>query len=535
MKKDVVTLVVPAYNGAGYIHRLLDSILYQTYPYIEVYVINDGSTDNTEEVVTSYYEKFQKTTKEIFLISQENAGQAEALNRGLKLVDGEYFAWPDCDDWYASPYSIQKMVDALANGGPEVGVARCAYQRIQEDTLECIQISHPSHIETPSNIFEDAVFNKPGFWVEPGGWMVKTEFLNQYIPDREIYTSRLTGQNTQILWPYLFYSKCISIDEPLYCYLVRKNSHSRGLFQDYETKIQQQVEYGKTFRAVINGIADLSEDKRAIYLQFISERINSQTMNVAILYDNGADVRKCVRHKHKSHEYIPFSVQDVFLYLLSYIPNGIKITNKCEHLLKRLMRCVWDHKLILSLSAILLTLCFIIVSPRVARKVHEYTFKPVSYSDADDFEEKILSGVISMLDDEYSTDETIIYYRNVFEYVSRILHRSNVRVYEYGEYGYLLYFTYMYAQQRGNEALKLRVREKFDKGFVNGNRSVTIKRNDQISYGCVATLLAQEGGGVNILYIVSFVTNYSTDLILWIKPTVLSYIMKATCVNTLME
>lgn len=157
------------------------------------------------------------------------------------------------------------MVNALKDGGPEVGVSRCAYQRIDEKTGRCVEVSHPSYSDKPAYIFDDAVMDKPGFWLEPGGWMVKTEYLEKFIPGREIYTSKWTGQNSQLLWPYLFYSKCIAIDEPLYCYLLRKNSHSHGLLKDYRKKIIQQIEYGKTFDAVIEGISDINDiDKKSI-------------------------------------------------------------------------------------------------------------------------------------------------------------------------------------------------------------------------------------------------------------------------------
>lgn len=91
MKKNLVTLLVPAYNSADYIFRLLDSILYQTYPEIETIIINDGSTDSTVEIIKTYIERFKSRNYNVVLINQDNVGQAESINKGLKLVEGNFF------------------------------------------------------------------------------------------------------------------------------------------------------------------------------------------------------------------------------------------------------------------------------------------------------------------------------------------------------------------------------------------------------------------------------------------------------------
>ena len=73
--KPLVSIITPCYNGESYITCFLDSILYQTYPNIELWIVNDGSKDKTEEIILSYKSKFDDKGYKLNYIYQENAGQ----------------------------------------------------------------------------------------------------------------------------------------------------------------------------------------------------------------------------------------------------------------------------------------------------------------------------------------------------------------------------------------------------------------------------------------------------------------------------
>src|ERR1700759_5063249 len=87
-----ITVLMPAYNAAPYICQAIDSVLAQSYSDFELLIINDGSADNTEELIKAY------TDKRIRLYTQENKGLIETLNRGLQLATGTYIARFDADD-----------------------------------------------------------------------------------------------------------------------------------------------------------------------------------------------------------------------------------------------------------------------------------------------------------------------------------------------------------------------------------------------------------------------------------------------------
>ena len=110
---SLVSLITPCYNGEKHIGRLLNSILEQTYPNIEHYVIDDGSTDNTADVIKSYIEKYEAKGYSLTYVFQNNSGQSVAINNGLKLIKGEYLLWPDSDDYYSCIDSISILIDAI--------------------------------------------------------------------------------------------------------------------------------------------------------------------------------------------------------------------------------------------------------------------------------------------------------------------------------------------------------------------------------------------------------------------------------------
>ena len=91
--QSIVSFIIPCYNGANFIFRLLDSLLRQTYDRMEIFVIDDGSTDESAAVIKSYISKFEEKQIKLDYIYQENAGQSYAINRGLKLFSGDYLAW----------------------------------------------------------------------------------------------------------------------------------------------------------------------------------------------------------------------------------------------------------------------------------------------------------------------------------------------------------------------------------------------------------------------------------------------------------
>ena len=95
---DKFSIIVPVYNVENYLAKCLDSLINQTYTNIEIICINDGSTDNSLEILNEY----ARIDNRVILINQENQGVSAARNRGLTVATGDYVLFVDSDDWIES-------------------------------------------------------------------------------------------------------------------------------------------------------------------------------------------------------------------------------------------------------------------------------------------------------------------------------------------------------------------------------------------------------------------------------------------------
>lgn len=104
-----VSIVIPVYNGSNYMREAIDSALAQTYPNLEVIVVNDGSTDGgaTREIALSYGDRIR-------YLEKENGGVSSALNCGIRSMTGEYVSWLSHDDLYL-PEKVAASVEYLAS------------------------------------------------------------------------------------------------------------------------------------------------------------------------------------------------------------------------------------------------------------------------------------------------------------------------------------------------------------------------------------------------------------------------------------
>lgn len=90
-----VSVIVPVYNVENYITKCLDSLVNQTLGDIEIIVVNDGSTDNSHEIIKKYEEKYEN----IIYLKKDNGGLSDARNYGMKRATGKYIAFLDSDDF----------------------------------------------------------------------------------------------------------------------------------------------------------------------------------------------------------------------------------------------------------------------------------------------------------------------------------------------------------------------------------------------------------------------------------------------------
>ena len=91
-----ISVILPVYNGSKYIKKSIESVLNQTFHDFELIIVNDGSCDNTLDIITSFNDK------RIKIINQSNQGPGGARNNALKIAKGNYIMFLDSDDWYST-------------------------------------------------------------------------------------------------------------------------------------------------------------------------------------------------------------------------------------------------------------------------------------------------------------------------------------------------------------------------------------------------------------------------------------------------
>ena len=108
------SVIIPLYNKAPYIERAVKSVLSQDYPHFEIIVVNDGSSDGGEKIVTKLEDERLK------LVSQKNAGVSAARNKGALEAKSEYLAFLDGDDTW-EPNFLSELVKLIADF-PNAGI-----------------------------------------------------------------------------------------------------------------------------------------------------------------------------------------------------------------------------------------------------------------------------------------------------------------------------------------------------------------------------------------------------------------------------
>ena len=95
MKEELISIVIPVYNVRDYVGKCIESVICQTYKELEIIIVNDGSTDNSLDIVR----KYERKDKRIKVIDKQNGGLSDARNTGLKQATGKYIMFLDSDDF----------------------------------------------------------------------------------------------------------------------------------------------------------------------------------------------------------------------------------------------------------------------------------------------------------------------------------------------------------------------------------------------------------------------------------------------------
>lgn len=123
--KELVSIIIPVYNSEEYIEQCIESLINQTYEEIEIIIVNDGSTDNSERII----EKYKVKDNRIVYFPQKNSGPSVARNQGISIASGKYILFVDSDDKVESSY-VELLVDAMELSSSDL--VCCGYKDFSE-------------------------------------------------------------------------------------------------------------------------------------------------------------------------------------------------------------------------------------------------------------------------------------------------------------------------------------------------------------------------------------------------------------------
>lgn len=122
-KRPKISVIVPVYNTEKYLHQCLDTIINQTLKEIEIICVDDGSTDNSLQILKEY----QKNDARIIILNQNNGGGGKARNAGIEISTGEYLAFLDSDDFFDLKLLEKMYNQALSDDADVVGCEADTY------------------------------------------------------------------------------------------------------------------------------------------------------------------------------------------------------------------------------------------------------------------------------------------------------------------------------------------------------------------------------------------------------------------------
>lgn len=290
--KDLVSAVVPVYNGEQHLFHILDTVLEQTYPEIQLILVDDGSSDRTLSVAESYREKFAARGYGYHIVRTSHKNASAAINCGLPYVTGEYLIWPDSDDRLERD-SVEKRVRFLKTH-PQYQCVRSLSYYYSGLTGELLPADEKTGDLSKEDQFWDILECRT--FVCCGCYMLRSEPFFEIYPKRHIPEYDV-GQNFQMLLPFMFFHSCPTIPERLYGVCVREGSHSRR-------KLTKKEEYRKyhDYERLVDEIASICQIKDRAARKRIACWKMKRRYDLASRYGNRKQAVKAAWHMIKYGE-----------------------------------------------------------------------------------------------------------------------------------------------------------------------------------------------------------------------------------------
>ena len=293
-----VSIVVPVYNSEKYLERCLSSLFSQTYNNYEVVIINDGSTDNSLNIINKY-----KENNNIKIINTKNNGIGIARNIGLENAQGKYITFVDSDDYISKKY-VEELLNCAEKNKADIVICDM-YKYINRNEIKCPSISFNDG-DITSN--KEQIINIP---LGPCGKLFKKHILTKG------FAEHLKYEDVPFVINALTNSKrTVKLNEYLYYYVIHGNSETTLM----DDRVFDILEILRISNGYLSEYKDLKNEIEYLNITLLS-RYNLQ--------------QKYQKHKKLRNKFL----NESFEFLNKFFPNWKNnYYFKKEPLLKRIIK-----------------------------------------------------------------------------------------------------------------------------------------------------------------------------------------------------
>lgn len=257
MNEPLISVIIPVYNAGKYINRCVESVINQDYYNLEIIIINDGSTDDSFDII----QKYASEDNRIVVVNKLNSGVSDTRNAGLNKASGDLIGFIDADDYIESDM-YSKLVKAMAEY--EADVVACGYR--QEFNEYHIDLSADNNyvIEGTANILSNYLRQDIRSGIGDGNW--NKLFKKSVIMDLR-YPKYAYGED--ILFQEKVFENCEKIaviSDILYHYVMNDSSASNAEFKESQVSVIKMAE--DILGRVLVKYPEVSEEAYAFYLSW---------------------------------------------------------------------------------------------------------------------------------------------------------------------------------------------------------------------------------------------------------------------------
>ncbi|MDB8460403.1 glycosyltransferase family 2 protein [Turicibacter sanguinis] len=332
MKKIEISIIIPVYNVEKYIEKCLKSILLQSFSNIEVIIINDGSSDNSEEII----EKIMKNDERVRYFKYRNEGVSIARNTGLSFAQGDYVIFIDPDDYLEVDF-LENLYNAIILNNADISL--CGYKITYSEDVPGLNkdVIYP---------FKDDIISGKTAAEKLLEFKLDGYVWNKLIRKELMIKNNILFEKNRYVQDYFPIFKCFCnskkvaiVNKPLYYYVQRKtstiNSKSEKVFYDHIYATNKIMELATTcycnedyinYFKIINYInyfkkyTSLNYEKKGdIYIKFKEDIVDSYTVLYnEVLFNNILTIKE--KSKFLAYLFIwNLKILHIFVYFKKFI------------------------------------------------------------------------------------------------------------------------------------------------------------------------------------------------------------------------